>query len=109
MINSISSSALTIMRAYEFPGNARELANIIERAVIVANGKRLEVENLPVSVKMSQKSNRSNRPLTLAQVEARYVAETLVATGGNKSECARILGISRKNLYEKIARYKLTD
>jgi len=108
-VNSVSSSALTAMRAYEFPGNARELANVIERAVIVANDKRLEVEHLPVSMKMSLKNNRSNRPLTLAQVEARYVAETLVATRGNKSECARILGISRKNLYEKIARYKLTD
>jgi DNA-binding NtrC family response regulator len=39
-------------------------------------------------------------------VEAAYISETLAATGGNKTECARILGISRKNLYEKIARYE---
>ena len=47
------------------------------------------------------------KPQSLAQLEAAYIAETLVATGGNKSECARILGISRKNLYEKLARYGL--
>jgi DNA-binding NtrC family response regulator len=40
-------------------------------------------------------------------MEAAYISELLVATGGNKTECARILGISRKNLYEKIARYEL--
>jgi transcriptional regulator with PAS, ATPase and Fis domain len=107
-VNSVSNALLTALRAYEFPGNARELANIVERAVIVADGKRLDAEHLPVSVKLSLKNASKRKPLTLAQLEARYVAETLEATGGNKSECARILGISRKNLYEKIARYKLT-
>jgi DNA-binding NtrC family response regulator len=43
----------------------------------------------------------------LAQLEAAYISEVLAATNGNKTECARILGISRKNLYEKIARYDL--
>jgi DNA-binding NtrC family response regulator len=47
------------------------------------------------------------KPRSLAQVEAAYISEILAATGGNKTECARILGISRKNLYEKIARYKI--
>jgi len=50
---------------------------------------------------------RKTKPLSLAQLEAVYISETLAATGGNKAECARILGISRKNLYEKIARYKI--
>ena len=49
----------------------------------------------------------AGQPLSLAQLEAAYISETLAATGGNKTECARILGISRKNLYEKIARYEL--
>ena len=109
-VDSVSNAVLNSLRAYQFPGNARELANIVERAVIVVSGKRLDVEHLPESLQLSLKNAQNrNKPLTLAQVEARYVAETLVATGGNKSECARILGISRKNLYEKIARYKLLD
>jgi two-component system, NtrC family, response regulator AtoC len=107
-VESISNSALATLQAYEFPGNARELANIVERAVIIANGKRLEVEHLPLGLKAAVKANREReKPLSLAEVEAAYVADILTATHGNKSECARILGISRKNLYEKIARYKL--
>jgi DNA-binding NtrC family response regulator len=50
---------------------------------------------------------RRSRPRTLAEIEAAYIAEVLSATNGNKTAAARILGISRKNLYEKIARYKL--
>jgi len=46
---------------------------------------------------------------TLAQLEASYIAKMLGATKGNKTECARLLGISRKNLYEKIARYGLGE
>jgi len=107
-VGSISKSALATLQAYDFPGNARELANIVERAVIVANRNRLDVEHLPASLIAAAKVSRERaNPLTLAQVEAAYVASILAATEGNKSECARILGISRKNLYEKIARYKL--
>jgi DNA-binding NtrC family response regulator len=50
---------------------------------------------------------RRTKPQSLAQMEAIYISEILAATGGNKTESARILGISRKNLYEKIARYGL--
>lgn len=109
-VQTVSNSAMTSLRAYDFPGNARELANILERAVIVATGRRVDVDHLPPGLKISMTNSRDRKKrLTLAQMEARYVAETLSATGGNKSECARILGISRKNLYEKIARYKLAE
>ena len=107
-VENISAQALAVLRAYEFPGNARELANIIERAVIITNGKRIDVEQLPASLSAAVKAHqRLAKPLSLAQLEAAYIAEILLATGGNKSECARVLGISRKNLYEKIARYEL--
>lgn len=102
----IAAPALAILRAYEFPGNARELANILERAVIVTRGKRIEVEDLPPSVSAAVRT-RSSKPMSLAQLEAIYIADILASTGGNKTETARILGISRKNLYEKIARYEL--
>lgn len=107
-IEAVSASALALLQAYEYPGNARELANIVERAVIVANGKRLEEEDLPANIKAAVSARRQQeRPPSLAQLEAAYIAEMLAATKGNKTECARILGISRKNLYEKIERYKL--
>ena len=51
---------------------------------------------------------QQEKPPSLAELEAAYIAEVLARTKGNKTECARILGISRKNLYEKIARYGLS-
>ena len=107
-VQRASSEALAILKAYEYPGNARELANIVERAVIVATGKRLEAHDLPSGLSAAVNAQQLKaKPQSLAQLEAVYISEILDATGGNKTECARILGISRKNLYEKIARYKL--
>ena len=107
-VQRVSPAARAVLKAYDYPGNARELANIIERAVIVATGKKVEEEDLPPGIKAAVSAQqRKAKPLSLAEVEADYIAETLAATGGNKAACARILGISRKNLYEKIARYGL--
>jgi len=103
-----TADARALLKAYDYPGNARELANIIERAVIVAEGKKLEERDLPEGLSAAVNAQQlKEKPRSLAQVEAAYISEILGATGGNKTECARILGISRKNLYEKIARYKL--
>jgi len=102
---SVSAEALGVLRTYDFPGNVRELANVIERAVIVSDAKRIEPSNLPESIRAAvQVLERKKKPLLLAQVEAEYIAETLTAAGGNKTKAARMLGISRKNLYERLAR-----
>jgi len=97
--------AQQLLRAYDFPGNVRELANIIERAVIVSINEQIEAADLPESTRVAaaQRKRKVSRP-TLAEIEAEYIRETLAATKGNKTEAARILGISRKNLYERLAR-----
>jgi DNA-binding NtrC family response regulator len=106
-VSGVTPSALGLLREYEFPGNVRELANIIERAVIVATGKRIERDDVPDAIRLAvELQRRRTKPLTLAEVEAEYVADTLARTKGNKTEAARILGISRKGLYERIARNK---
>jgi len=103
--NGLSAAALEVLQDYDFPGNVRELANVIERAVIMSEGKRLEAKDLPEGFRAAaQTLSRREQPLSLAEVEAGYIADTLAATRGNKSEAARILGISRKNLYERLAR-----
>ena len=108
--NEISKSALHLLAEYEFPGNVRELANTIERALIVSASKQLEVADLPESLRAAVGvERRRKQPQTLAEVEADYVQEILTATKGNKTEAARILGISRKNLYEKLARLNRKD
>jgi DNA-binding NtrC family response regulator len=105
--SEIAPDALALLKAYEFPGNVRELANTIERAVIVSDGRRIEVADLPEAIRAAALLERKRqKPQSLAQLEAEYVAETLLATHGNKTEAARILGISRKNLYERLARQR---
>lgn len=106
----ISASAWGYLKSYDFPGNVRELANIIERAVIVAEGSSIEVGDLPEGLRAAaERRARDNRRPTLAEVEAGYLREVLAATNGNKTEAARILGISRKNLYERLAREEETS
>ena len=107
-VQRVAPVALRVLQAYDYPGNARELANIIERAVVVANGKSIQEQDMPPGVIAAVNARRQKeQPLSLAQMEAAYISQMLAATKGNKTECARILGISRKNLYEKIARYEL--
>jgi DNA-binding NtrC family response regulator len=102
--------ALALLEEYDFPGNVRELMHVLERAVIVADGEQVGVEHLPESIRTAAAIRlRRGRRLTLAEVEAQHVAETVAFARGNKSEAARLLGISRKNLYEKLARYKQDD
>ena len=106
-VSGVSPEALTIPGEYEFPGNVRELANTIERAVIVSSSKRIEAADLPEPIRAAVRVQRRRvKPQSLAEVEAEYVAEILASVKGNKTEAARILGISRKNLYEKLARAK---
>ncbi|HEX3280396.1 MAG TPA: sigma-54 dependent transcriptional regulator [Pyrinomonadaceae bacterium] len=106
----ISPEALGLLAEYEFPGNVRELGNTIERAVIISTGKQLDVADLPEPIRVAVSVERKRKqPQTLAEVEADYVQEILAAAKGNKTDAARILGISRKNLYEKLARVNRKD
>ena len=103
----IEPDALLLLETYDYPGNVRELAHVLERAVIVADGESVELAHLPESVRAAASLQRSRKQrMTLAELEAAYIVETLAAARGNKSEAARLLGISRKNLYEKLARQR---
>jgi two-component system response regulator AtoC len=101
----LSPDALRYLKSYDFPGNVRELANIIERAAIVTDGASIEIAGLPAGLRAAAEYRaREKRRPTLAEVEDEYIQEVLASTKGNKTEAARILGISRKNLYERLAR-----
>ena len=109
-ISDVSAGALAWLQEYEFPGNVRELANTIERAVIISQGERIELDDLPEPIRLAARAQRRRaQPPSLAEVEAEYVAEILAVAKGNKTEAARTLGISRKNLYQKLARRKERD
>ena len=104
----LSSEAVDALSSYDFPGNVRELRNIIEHAVLTANEDVIEVAGLPEYLRSAARlmQSRKTKP-SLAELEAVYIREVLVHTRGNKTRAAEILGISRKNLYEKIRRYDI--
>ncbi|HSB10558.1 MAG TPA: sigma-54 dependent transcriptional regulator [Blastocatellia bacterium] len=105
---SLSSQALEVLSTYDFPGNVRELRNIIEHAVLTANGNVIEPAGLPEYLKSAARLMHSRRAKpSLAELEAVYIREVLEHTRGNKTRAAEILGISRKNLYEKMRRYNI--
>jgi two-component system response regulator AtoC len=97
---------------YRWPGNVRELRNLVERVVLLEEGERLDVDHLP-----GEGGGRAAREApadelalpTLAQMEADHIGEVLRLTAGNKSRAARILGISRQGLIEKLRRLRMDD
>jgi DNA-binding NtrC family response regulator len=110
--NEVSSPAAAVLTAYRWPGNVRELRNLVERVVLLEEGERIEVAHLPPEVlgrvPASQESGGGGEiPLpTLAEMEAGHIAEVLRLTAGNKSQAARVLGISRQGLIEKLRRLR---
>ena len=98
------------LAAYSFPGNVRELRNLADRLVMLAEGEGITFQQLPDGVRRPKTALKSSndRP-TLEQLERQYIAEILEFTRGRKGKAATILGISRKTLLDKRKRYGLVD
>ncbi|HEY6000096.1 MAG TPA: sigma 54-interacting transcriptional regulator [bacterium] len=110
-LQGIGSAALERLVGHEWPGNVRELENAIERGVVVARGPFLEVADLPPHLRPAAAAapvaDFAGRDVTLAEVEKALVAAAMERHGGNKSQAARVLGISRKLLYSKLREHGL--
>jgi DNA-binding NtrC family response regulator len=102
---SIASRAMTALERYAFPGNVRELRNLIERAVVHGTTPEIVLENFPVQVRDNATGETHQR--SLEEVERLHISEVLDYTRGKKTRAAKILGISRKTLLEKRKRYGL--
>jgi len=103
-IRGISASAMALLSQHSWPGNVRELENAIERAVIFCKGDELLPEHLPLQRSIATEVSSG---LPLSEVEKIHIQRVLAETGGNISKSARILGIDRTTLYNKIKRYGL--
>jgi two-component system, NtrC family, response regulator HydG len=110
-MTAISEDALNVLLSYSWPGNVRELENAIERAVVLGQGDRLRVQDLPAQVHRRADDQHPLVPahLTLEEMEKLAIVQALRLTGGNKSEAAERLGIHRTSLYDKMRRYAITD
>jgi len=124
-ISGISKDALQALMTYHWPGNVRELENAIERAVIIASGRQIELEDLPEAIgktvleerdriKVERASAASEGrtttfavtvPSSMEEIERQAIEATLDYTQGDKSHAARALGIGRKTLYRKLEQY----
>ena len=105
-------AALERLSAHDWPGNVRELENAIERGVVVGRGPLLEAADLPPQLRPAAPAagpvaDLAGRDLPLAEVEKAVIAAAMARHGGNKSQAARALGISRKLLYSKLREYGL--
>ncbi|MBF4984341.1 sigma-54-dependent Fis family transcriptional regulator [Nonlabens mediterrranea] len=96
----ITPEALNILQRYDWPGNIRELENIIQRAVIMCD-KTVDVEHLPKALKMTIDFS-DHSLLSLKEVERKHILKVLNATNNNKTKAAEILGIDRKTLRSKL-------
>ncbi len=102
----ISSQAKKLLLSHEWPGNVRELKNCVERAVVMGDGKVIQPEDLPHNVRTDGKV--LPMPLeSLEQLEEDHIIRVLRHSGWNKSDAARILGITRQTLDNKIEKYKI--
>ncbi len=101
----LSADAIDALGRHSWPGNVRELRHAIESAAVLAAGETVEAADLPAGLSVASASNlreAAARGTTLERLEEAYVDEVLRRTRGNKSAAARILGIHRKTLHERL-------
>lgn len=109
-LKGIQPSAMDFLLRYPWPGNVRELENVIERAVIMARGNEVEPEHFPGTLIDHEGSARQQMPVlasgrSLKAVEKEMVLKTLEDMDGNRTQAAKVLGISRRTLQLKLKEY----
>jgi DNA-binding NtrC family response regulator len=119
-VQGICAEALQIMQRYTWPGNIRELRNVIERAIALCRGREIQVEDLPDALFSAtahgfgrSKPEVAAPPMTVplrdvgAAAERARICDVLREHGDNRSRAAAALGINRRTLYKKLHRYGL--
>lgn len=101
---SIENAALKQLEELQFPGNVRELENMIERAIVVGNGKEIKLKDLPAGKDMINSSIES-----LDDLERKHITTILNKFEWNITQSAKALKIDRATLYNKINRYNLAQ
>jgi len=107
-VKGVSSEVLDILCRYPFPGNVRELENIIERAVALSDEPEISARDLPSDLReLSMRTIETAPRLTLEEMERKYIQEVLIKTNNRKSLAAEILGLPRTTLWRKMKQHGL--
>lgn len=109
VINEITPKAKNALINYEWPGNVREMRNILESAVILSKNQIIDIHDLPAyiaNVDDSENVLKLNIPSKIEEIEKKAIIATLKITNGNKSKASELLGITRKTLQNKLAEYE---
>jgi len=111
-IQQVSTEAMAILLAYDFPGNIRELENIIEYAFVLCRGKEILPQHLPQDVTVKQEVNHPHQIQApklsiIAQAEAEAISQALLRNKGSKQKTAEEMGIHKTTLWRKMKRYGL--
>ena len=111
-IRQILPEVLDVMMRYHWPGNVRELENTIERGVIIARSEYLTLDELPPNIRKIAESTTGYGSevtvgSTIKEMESKFIARTLASVDGNRTRAAKLLGIARKTLQNKMREYKL--
>ncbi|NCC60149.1 MAG: FHA domain-containing protein [Verrucomicrobiae bacterium] len=106
-VTRISDEVLDVLSAYSWPGNIRELRNVIERCLVFAAGQQIKCEDIPLEIlhavgHAQDKNHTKGQNFRLQEVEREHILQVLGDCGGNKKMAATCLGISRSTLYEKL-------
>src|SRR5262249_18008183 len=127
-VSGISKAATQALISYDWPGNVRELENAIERAVIIASGRQIELDDLPAAINQAglerEATLRAERaqaasegrtaqlaievPSSMDEIERKAIQATLDCTSGDKTRAAKLLNIGRKTIYRKLNQYNGT-
>ena len=111
-IIGMPNNVLNILMKYEFPGNVRELENIIEHAFVLCHGSQIEIEHLPKEfIEKFEEDKMSNTKSAgrLKEAENDLIIDALKRYGGNRSKAAEELGIDKSTLWRKIKKYNIKD
>ncbi len=108
-VNEIPSEIEGILRNYDWPGNVRELKNVVERAVLLSNNSKLSAEHLLLGSETGTKKSGQDEDTdqSIATVEKHHITEVLRETSWRMTKAAKLLGINRTTLYNKIKHYDI--
>ncbi len=111
-IGNITPEAMDYLKGYHWPGNIRELANVLERAVVLGENEHISVEDLPDNLMpapmISQLEKKGALPHEIERIERDRILEALDMAAGNKSEAARLLGLKKTTFFSKLKKLNIS-